>query len=437
MLKKIRAKIVNGESRSVSVKKNIIGSFLNKGISIVISFMLVPLTIGYVSPELYGVWLTLSSVLTWLCFLDIGFTQVLKNKLTEAIAFNSWELGKSLVSTTYFMMIIIFIPLCIILELCVPIINWSKLLNVNSIYESEIVKVMYVLIAFFCIQMVVNVLISVVAAYQKVALSNTFSTIGNLFSLIFIYILTKTYPSSLLALALTLSSMPVIVTSIASLFLYSRQFKKVAPDISHIKAKYVSQLFGLGSKFFIINIQAVVVYQTTNILISNISSPIQVTNYNIVYKYLSIAMMAYVIITSPLWPAYTDAYAKKDYIWMKRMRNKMLKIFTLSILGCLLLATISTPMYHLWIGNTVSIPPTMTLLVTLYVIVYCYVTLEGTLIVGIGKIKLNTILVSVGMIVHIPLSLFLSKFLGVYGILASMIGINLIYSLVYNIQVRK
>ena len=78
-----------GDNRSANVKKNILGSIFIKGISMVVSFMLVPLTIGYVSSELYGVWLTISSVLAWLSFLDVGFSQGLKNKLTEAIALNN------------------------------------------------------------------------------------------------------------------------------------------------------------------------------------------------------------------------------------------------------------------------------------------------------------------------------------------------------------
>ena len=42
-----------GDNRSANVKKNILGSIFIKGISMVVSFMLVPLTIGYVSSELY------------------------------------------------------------------------------------------------------------------------------------------------------------------------------------------------------------------------------------------------------------------------------------------------------------------------------------------------------------------------------------------------
>ena len=433
----LKDKFFVGNKRSIVVKKNIVGSIINKGISVVISFMLVPMTIGYVSSELYGVWLTISSILTWLCFLDIGFSQGLKNKLAEAIAVNDWKRGKHLVSTCYFMMFLILIPVCLVLEGIIPFIDWATLLNVSPIYSGEISKTMYILIAFACLQMIVNVVVSVVAAFQMVALSGSFNVIGNAISLLIIYILTKTCPPSLVALALTLAAMPVIITLIASFILFKGKYKKVSPSFGYIDKSYIKDLFCLGYKFFIINVQVVVLYQSTNILISYVSSPNEVTTYNIAYKLLSCAMMVYTLITGPLWPAYTDAYTRGDFEWMKRMRSKMQKILVLSILCCILVAAISSPIYHLWIGNSVLIPFTMTVFVTIYVSVYCWMNLNGTLIVGMGKIKVETRLTIIGMIAHIPLSLLLGKYWGVYGVLTSLIVINLLYAIIMHYQVCK
>lgn len=429
--------LFQGEERTAKVKKNIVYSIGIRGLSMAVSFALVPLTIGYVSSELYGVWLTISSILTWLGFLDIGFSQGLKNKLTEAIAHEEWEKGKSLVSTTYFMMVLIFVPVCLVLEAIIPFIDWCSLLNVSTQYSEEIVKAMHVLIAMACLQMVVNVLISVVAAFQKVALSNTFVPIGNMISLVIIYVLTKTCPPSLIALALSLAAMPVLVTIIASIVLFGGQFRRVAPSIRMVKKTNIKDLFGLGYKFFIINIQVIVLYQSTNILISNVSSPNEVTTYNIAYKLLSVAMMVYSIITAPLWPAYTDAYALGDFDWMKRMRKRMSKILSYSICGCVLISFFSPIIYTYWIGDYVEVPLIMTGMVNLYVCIYCWATLNGTLLVGMSKIKLNTYIVVIGMTLHIPLSLFLGRYIGCYGVVLSMIVINIIYGIIYNIQVDK
>lgn len=434
--KELLHKFTQGDARSVAIKKNVVASLVIKGVGILTSLLLVPLTIGYVSPELYGVWLTLSSILTWVGFMDIGFSQGLKNKLTEAIALGEWERGCSLVSTTYFMMLIITVPLCVILEIIVPHVNWVNLLNVNPIYLDEIIEAMYVCIVFVCLQMYVKVFNSVVAAFQKVALSESFGVIGNVISLFLIVILKRICPPSLVVLACTLAAMPILVTIIASLIFYSGKFKPIAPKISRIRFDYIKDLFGLGYKFFIINVQVLVLFQSTNVLISYVSSPLEVTNYNVAYRLLNCGMMLYTMITAPLWPAYTDAFTKGDYDWMKATRGKMERILLLSMLACALITLLSPIIYKLWIGDQVSVPFTMTLLVAIYVSVYCWMNLNGTLVVGMGKIQVETIIVLVGMVLHIPASLFLGNYIGVYGVIASLIIINLFYAVVMNYQVN-
>lgn len=231
-------KILNSkDKRSATVKKNILASFAIKGISIVVSLLLVPMTLGYVSSELYGIWLTLSSIMMWLSFFDVGFTLGLKNKLAEAIALNNWEKGKSLISTTYFMMILIFVPICIVLELIIPYVSWAKVLNVSMLYNAEITKVLHVLVAFFCLQMIVNVLTSVVAAFQQVALSNAFPVIGNILSLISIGLLTRFCPPSLIPLAFAISAMPIVVLIVSSVILYNKKYRLISPSIKCIEKK--------------------------------------------------------------------------------------------------------------------------------------------------------------------------------------------------------
>lgn len=428
---------LQGDKRSVTVKKNIIGSFMLRGLGILVSLLIVPITIGYVNAELYGVWLTVASVMTWLHFLDLGFTQGLKNRLTEALAYNDCDKGKSLVSTTYVMLLAIFVPSCIILQFLIPLVDWAKLLNVDPIYSEDVMNVIHVVVAIACLQMVVNVIVSVIAAFQKVALSNSFMVIGNIIALGVILIVRETCPPSLIILALTLGAMPTIVTLIASFICFNGRFKQVAPSIKCINFSYIKDLFSLGYKFFIINIQVLVLYCSTNVLISHVSSPIEVTRYNIAHQMFNVAMMVYTIITAPLWPAYTDAYTRGDYEWMIRTRNKMKRILLVSIMGCAILVALSQPIYYIWIGNKVSIPFIMTILVAMYVSAYCWMNLNGTLVVGMGKIKLQTYMCLIGMTVHIPFSLLLSKYVGVYGVVISLFAINLIYAIVMNAQVGK
>lgn len=430
-------RFLKGSTRSKIIKQNIIASLFVKGVSIVVQLALVPLTIGYVSKEIYGIWLTLSSVVLWLNFFDVGFTLGLKNRLGEAIANQDWERGKKLVSTTYFMMMVIFIPITIICCCIIPYINWSSILNVSSVYNDSIIITMIILMICFGCQMISNVISSVVSAYQQTALASSFPVIGNLISLLTIFILTKTVEPSLWILGLSISVFPILILIVAAFVMFNGQMRNVCPSIKYIDRTCISDLFDLGLKFFIIQLQMVAMYQSTNFLISNISGPEEVTNYNIAYKYLSVAMMAFNIILGPLWPAFTNAYTKKDYTWMNMTYKKMVKLYFIVSVIIVLMVLVSPFVYNVWVGDEVSVPMVMTVIVACYTLISSWDNLQVMLINGIGKIKLQSYVTLIGLFFNIPLSLYLGHHMGAIGVVVSMSVINGIYAYVFSTQISR
>ena len=436
-LDKIRQSLSAGSQRGTNIKKNIVGSLLIKGCSILVQLILVPLTLDYLNTDLYGIWLTISSILLWLSFFDVGFTLGLRNKLTEALAKGDIVKGKKMVSTTYAIMVVIFIPLCVILEFLVPYVNWSALLNIQQTYNETIVQVMQVLVISFCFQMIFNVLGTVLTSFQKVALSGMFPVIGNFLSVIVIYILTKTTQPSMMNLAMTVSYLPLLVLVISSVYMYRNSLSSVSPNIKYVDFSLVKELFSLGAKFFVIQVQVLVMYQATNILISNISSPGDVTAYNIAYRYVGTAMMVFTLVISPLWPAFTEAYTKSDFEWMQRTYRKMSRLYKWVALMIILMIICSPLVYKLWIGRTDVVPFSMSLLVGLYMLSSSWDSLQVNLINGIGKVKLQSYLTLVGIFLHIPLSFLLGRYIGALGVVTSMLLINVVYASFFTVQIRK
>lgn len=429
--------ISNNNQRGNIVKRNIAGSLIIKGFSILIQLILVPLTLKYLDSNLYGIWLTLSSILSWLVFFDIGFTLGLKNKLTEALAIKDYTLGKRLVSTTYAIMIAIFVPLCILLECIVPYINWSSLLNIANTYNSQITQVMQVLVICICLQMILNIIVTVLTAFQRVAISGLFPVIGNLLSVIIIYILTKSTKPSIVILALAVSFLPAFVLLVSSIYMYKNHLKSISPSFKSIDLSLIKYIFNLGAKFFIIQIQMLIVYQTTNILISNISNPTDVTAYNIAYKYISSALMIFTLILNPLWPAFTDAYTKKDFSWMSMIYKKMIYIYIFIAIIIILMIAVSPLVYDFWINSSSLIPFSMTLMVGIYILISSWNSLQIILINGVGKIQLQSYVTLIGLFLHIPISLLLGKYMQSLGVITSMILINIVYGIFFTIQINR
>ena len=70
-----------GVKRSTKVKKNVLSLFFIKGLSVLVGLIMVPMTINFLDETRYGIWITLSSVIAWMSFLDIGLGHGLRNSL--------------------------------------------------------------------------------------------------------------------------------------------------------------------------------------------------------------------------------------------------------------------------------------------------------------------------------------------------------------------
>ena len=127
-----------GHERSIKAKKNILASFLIKGCSIAVSLIIVPVTINYINSSRYGIWLTLSSIVGWLSFFDIGLTQGLRNKFAEAKAKNDDSIARIYISTTYVILGIIFTCIWLLFLVGNNFLDWSKILNVPVSVKSEV-----------------------------------------------------------------------------------------------------------------------------------------------------------------------------------------------------------------------------------------------------------------------------------------------------------
>ena len=109
VLKKIRSSkfFKNDHERTFLIKKNIFISLFLKGGSVIITFLLVPITINYIDSVQYGIWLTISSMIYWISVFDIGIGNGLKNEIARSIAVKDESNLKIFVSTSYAVLAII------------------------------------------------------------------------------------------------------------------------------------------------------------------------------------------------------------------------------------------------------------------------------------------------------------------------------------------
>ncbi len=417
----LRTYFTEGHVRSIKAKKNILAAILIKGISILTSFLLVPLTIHYLTPVNYGIWLTLYSIISWFGLLDIGLGNGLRNKFAESIAAGDKHMARVYLSTAYAMLTMIMGTACITFLLINRYIDWAAILNVNAEQAVVLRRVAAIVFGSFCLQLIVKLISAVLLADQKTAVTGALNTICTILTLIVVFILTKTATSSLLYLAVTIGLINIIVPLLAGFWYYRTYYKEYAPAFKYVNLGSAKGLLNVGVMFFLFQSTALIVVATDNIIISRIFGPAEVTPYNIAFKYFTPVSILFTLISTPLWSAYTESFAQKDMDWIKRITSKMIRIWALMVFAVIPMILLSKWAFELWIGKEIKIPMSLTCWMALYVLLSSWNQIFGNFINGVGKLRLGFYISLVVAVINIPLCILLARYTdwGVCSIIAA------------------
>jgi O-antigen/teichoic acid export membrane protein len=201
-----------------------------------IGFLYFPLLINYLNAEKYGIWLTLSSIIGWFSFFNLGLGNGLKNKFAEAIAIGDNDLGRVYVSTTYAILIMIFSVILIFFYIINPFLDWSSILNTDTISKQELSLLALLVFSFFVLKFIFNLISIIISADQRPALANLFDPVSNLIIIVIILILLEIQDEgSILMLGFLLSATPVIVLIIATFYFFNNQYHKYKPSIKYVQ----------------------------------------------------------------------------------------------------------------------------------------------------------------------------------------------------------
>ena len=393
-----------GSKRSILIKKNIIASFFIKGWSALVQFLLVPLTLACLGEYENGVWLTISSVLLWINNLDIGLGNGLRNKLAVYMARGDNDKAREMVSSTFIMLCIIITPVLIILLLFEVYSDNYRLFNVDIGLIGNLDIVLYVATILVCATFIFKFIGNFYMGLQLPSVNNFIGSIGSTLALLGTFIIYLFGNRSLLLVASVNLSAPLLVYLLAFPITFMGKYKFLSPSFKYIKKTSIREIFSIGFKFFALQIPAVLLFFTSNILISKLFNPAMVTPYQIAYRYFVMTMTLFSIICVPYWTATTDAYEKRDFEWIRRA-NRTLNRFVLLlffIIVCMIL--LSRPVYSVWIGDNSDVPFSMTMIAGLYQFLLIYSMRYSYVLNGIGALRLQLIFTILAAAIYIPLA---------------------------------
>ena len=420
-------------SRSKSVKRNTLVMMFVKGASLLVSFLYVPLLYDAFDTINYGVWLTLTSLVSWVAMCDIGLGNGLRNKLTESLALGDVVKGKKYVSTAYVCIFAIVSVLVLLFCVVCNYIPWNTILNADRIEASVVKQLVTVVFVTFCLRFALNLVNSVLLAMQLPALSSLLIFVEQFLAFSIIWVLVKQCEiTSILILGSVISITPVVVLLIASYILYRIRFRQIAPSLKFVELSKARSIVSLGVKFFVLQLGMVILNQSNNLIITHVVGSQAVVDYNVAFKYMNILLMMFNILATPIWSATTDAYTRGDYEWIREANKKLVRVaIVMSVIGCAML--ICSPwFYRLWIGASyIEIPFSISLWWYLYVVFMMMYGSYGYFINGFGHLRLQMIVTIILSLIYPIFAVVMGKIWGLNGVLIMFVGtaiINYIWS---------
>ncbi len=434
----IKAPMATAQARDKNIFKQIKWSFVFKGFAFLVYYISISYQVKILGTELYGVWATLLSIVTWVVFFDFGLGNGIKNYLTKALAKENIQEAKEIIMTGYIAIAIISIILYLVILLFVNAFDMTRLFNTQLLSDRQLKYIVVVLFGFVFLHFIISFVKQFIFAIQKNALNEfeQFLFYSLLLGML-IYIYHRQEHSILavvLAYGISLIASKLILTAV-----FFTKNRHLIPSFKNFQKNIMSKLMNVGIAFFTLQLVYIFILLSDKVIITQLLGPSQVAPYDIVYRVMSVVLVLHGVVNAPMWSAYTEAYNKNDIHWIKKNLRKMNYFIIVLIVLVGILVLFYRKIVLLWIGEQIPIQTSLVWSMGLYVIIVAWNNNHAFFVNAINKIKWQLYAYTIGAIVNIPLSIYLAKYmnLGNTGVVVATIISLSLFSIVGFVQTKQ
>lgn len=376
----------------------------------------VPLTLRYLGPERYGLWMVLISLIAVMGFADLGIGNGLMNAISEAYGKDDRPLAREYLTSALFLMLGIAGFLALAGIVGYPFVPWLHLFNVKSnAVAAEGARAFVVLYGWFVLNIPLGVIPRVQSGLQQGYWAQAIGALGNVASLLTLLLVISLHGS--LAWLVFASTFGVILATFLNGWLLFREHPWLLPEYQAYRGRSAKRIFKLGMMFFVLQCAIALGYTSDNIVITQVIGVAAVAAYAVPQKLFSFINMIVSMGITPLWPAYGEAIARGDVAWVRKVFLGSLCItLGISIPICTALALAGPWILRIAVGKVLHTPMSLLVVLAVWGVVSAVSTPLGMLLNGAGVLRVQTVIAIVASLSNLALSIALTRRFGVIGV---------------------
>ena len=325
--------------------------YVSQVISIVIGIASVPIGLTYFGPVRYGIWVVITSILTYLNASQFGIGTATSTLIAKAPQRSEQQ---AILSYSFALLIIsslIFLLLTLVAGKYSH--SWLPIFgNIPSYLQDETIMATVILAILFLIRLPMIPFATAFAGLQQLHFERLYSVILPALTN-FIGLIAVVHSEGDLVMLAVLNGLGTIIIGLVSATHIFMLYKDLRPKwpkelLSNPIAKRV---IVSGGRFFIVGLASMIVWNTDNLVISYFLGPEHVSAYAVTFKLLTVAYSIYVVINATLWPMYGKAAGENNWVWINKIYRDITTALPvlggLTWIGGILFAR---DIIHLWTG---------------------------------------------------------------------------------------
>lgn len=399
-------------------------SLFARGLSISAGLITLPIALSALGREMFGIYLTITTLLALLSFLNLGLGNGLVTTLARAESRENTTEVQRLVSTSLALSGGAALVATVVAVAAVRGLPWPTLLGASGAVSGEVAE-SAVLVAVLCT--LANVPASIAASVrlglQESAVANLWMGASGLLQVAGVAFAASA-SARLPVFVGALAAPPLICNLANSVQLYSGRRAHLRPRLRSVDLRKGWELLNRGSLFVVLGLAGAVAFQTDVLVLSHVLGPAAVAEYGVPFRLFSLLPLVVSLLVFPLWPAYADASARSEHDWVRRvLRNSLGLAGAISIVAGATLVIAAPFLISLWVGGVIS--PGIGLLVALgaYAVVQSISAPLSMYLNGAGVVGFQVVVAGSMALLNLPLSIVLAQSIGVAGpVLASVIA---------------
>ncbi len=400
-----------------------------RGVALLASFIAIPLSIGFLGLERYGILVAVTSLTAMLVFADLGLGNGLLNVMSEAHGRNDRRTASGAVSSAFFMLIAIAAAVTAVFAVVYPFVNWARLLGTTGgTAGSEVGPAVAVVVGLFVLALPLGVIERVRMAYQEGFINSLAAVVAAIlgFCALLVAIALR---ASLPVLILATSAAPLAALAFNGYRLFRRDRPWLRPRLRHASISMARGLGRIGFLFLALQVAVVVAFQSDVIVAATILGPEAAATYAVTMKFFLLTPILLSLYFATLWPAYTEALARNDVAWVRRTLRRSVWIAALSSgLVSLVLLLGGAAFIRWWTGGAVDPPFGLILGAAIWATVNGVFNAVSILLNAASVILFQVVIAVLMAIASITMSIVLANLAGIAGIIWGTLVAYLLFS---------